>query len=134
MLVLALAAAKIIAHSVLLYRWWACLPPGWRQTSPARAVGFGFIPFYCFYWWFIACVGLANDLNRFIDQHSAPPERVAMWLACASVIVKILICVLFWVPILTNILAVASLILGIVFALSATRACKTVLAATGSGV
>jgi hypothetical protein len=134
LLVLALAAAYIIAHCVLLYRWWACLPPGWRQTSPGRAVGFGFIPFYCFYWWFIAYVGLANDLNRFIDQHSAQPERVPMWLPCASVIVKILRCVLCWVPILTSILAVANLILVIAFALSATRACKSVLVVTESEV
>lgn len=59
---------------VLLYRWWATLPPGWRRTTPARAVGFLFIPLFNLYWFFVAFHGLVTDLNRY-RQVVAPRAR-----------------------------------------------------------
>ncbi len=129
LLILGLVVPTIIASCILMYRWWACLPPGWRQTSPGRAVGFSFIPFYCFYWWFIAYGGLASDLNQFMDAHSVHGKRVSTGLAHGYVIVSILGIVLCWVPVLTNLIGVVGLILFIPFALSATRASKSALVA-----
>ncbi len=135
LLILVLVVPTVIASCVLLYRWWGCLPPGWRQTSPGKAVGFSFIPFYCFYWWFIAYGGLASDLNRFMDAHAVQGERVSTGLAHGYVIVSILSFVLCWVPVVTNLIGIVGVILYIIFAVSATRACKSVLsAAPTSGV
>ncbi len=127
LIVFGIAVPTIIADCVLLYRWWACLPPGWRQTSPAKAVGFSFIPFYCLYWWFIAYGGLASDLNRFLDARGIEGERPSLGLGHAYVILSIVSLVLCWVPVLTNLIGIVALISYIAFALSATRACKRAL-------
>ena len=124
-----LLVLTIVAWCVLVYRWWSCLPAGWRQTTPGKAVGLSFVPFYCFYWWFVAYGGLAADLNKYMEAHGIQGERVSIGLAHGYVILLILGVVLCWVPILANILGVVGLVLFIVFALSATRTCKLVLAA-----
>jgi len=48
---------------VFLYRAWKALPAEFRRTSPGKAVGFLFIPFFNMYWVFQAFWGLARDLN-----------------------------------------------------------------------
>lgn len=126
-ILLAVSVPGIVAWCILMHRWWSCLPAEWRQTTPGKAVGLSFVPFYCFYWWFVAYGGLAGDLNRYMDAHGVRGERVSTGLAHGNVIVGILGLVLFWIPILTNIIGLVDLILFIVFALSATRACKLVL-------
>lgn len=124
LIVLGLLVPGVISSCILLYRWWATLPPGWRQTTPAKAVAYSFIPFYCFYWWFIAYGGLASDVNRFLDVHGIEGERAQVGLAHGYVIVTIVSLILCWVPVLTNLIGIVGLILYIAFALSATRACK----------
>jgi hypothetical protein len=54
---------------VLLYRAWAIIYDGRTGPSPGRAVGFLFIPFFQLYWTFIAILGLAHDLNRFVRRY-----------------------------------------------------------------
>lgn len=134
LILLGVVVPAIVAWCILLHRWWSCLPPGWRQTTPGKAVGLSFVPFYCFYWWFVAYGGLASDLNRYMDAHGVQGERVSTGLAHGYVIVTILGLILCWVPILTNIIQLVGLILLIAFALSATRACKRVLQTTESGI
>ncbi len=59
-----------------LYRAWACLQPGGAQTTPGKAVGFMFIPFFNIYWVFVAINGLPKDWNRVVasykDLQNAP--------------------------------------------------------------
>lgn len=52
---------------ILLYRLWVIVPANIAATSPDRAVGFLFIPFFNIYWMFIAYCRLADhydDLTR----------------------------------------------------------------------
>lgn len=51
---------------VSLYRVWSMIPGKYRSISPAKAVGYCFIPFYNIYWYFIAYGRLADDVNRYI--------------------------------------------------------------------
>lgn len=49
---------------VLLYRLWRLIPPAKAKTTPAKAVGFLFIPIFNLYWQFIAIAGLGRALYR----------------------------------------------------------------------
>jgi hypothetical protein len=44
----------IIFRSIFLYRQWSLLQWHGARTTPGKAVGFGFIPLFCFYGWFVA--------------------------------------------------------------------------------
>jgi hypothetical protein len=69
-------ASKVL-HYILVYKFWKNIQDGFASTTPGKAVGYLFIPFYNFYWFFRAYWGLAKDSNRFIDRHfSDKPEII----------------------------------------------------------
>ena len=84
-----LLIAAIVVGCILLYRGWAVIQDGNARTTPGRAVGFLFIPFFNFYWAFVAYHGLAVDTNRYFASRGstrAPmSEGVALWLAITSI-------------------------------------------------
>jgi len=63
------ANASYVLECILLYQFWKLVQDGNARTTPGKAVGFLFIPFYNFYWMFIAYWGLANELKRYISVH-----------------------------------------------------------------
>lgn len=76
-----------IPFYMTLYRAWKCLQPGgMARTTPGKAVGFMFIPFFNFYWLFQAVNGLATDWNRtvntFQDLKAAPRMSQGIFLTC----------------------------------------------------
>jgi hypothetical protein len=74
-----------ILQYVYLYRAWACLRFGGPRTTPGKAIGFLFIPFFNIYWVFVAIYGLAQDWNRIMSSHpnlqGAPRMSEGMFLA-----------------------------------------------------
>ena len=64
-----------ILYLMLLHKAWAAIQDGQARTTPGKAVGFCFIPFFNFYWIFQAFYGFAVDFNRYAAQHSLP-ERL----------------------------------------------------------
>lgn len=54
----------IVASAILHYRCWQAVPRDIARTTPGKAVGFAFIPFFNFYWHFVSLVGLAEDSAR----------------------------------------------------------------------
>ncbi len=56
---------------VYLYRAWLIIQPGQPLTTPAKAVGFLFIPFFNFYWFFVAYHKWSQEWNR-ITQGPRP--------------------------------------------------------------
>jgi len=66
-IVLCFAAANILLLR-LLYKAWAALPEGCARTSPGKAVGYLFIPFYSFYWCWNVVPGFARDFNDCVTQ------------------------------------------------------------------
>lgn len=60
--------AASILEFFLTYRYWQIIQDGSARTTPGKAVGFQFIPFFSIYWLFCAYFGLAQDQNRFIDR------------------------------------------------------------------
>jgi len=59
-----------IVFLVLTYRMWNAIQDGYARTSPGRAVGMLFVPFYNLYWIFQAYRGFAEDFNSFGFRHS----------------------------------------------------------------
>jgi len=54
----------VILFFVWLYRAWSVVPPIDRSTSPGKAVGYMFIPFFNLYWVFRAIPGLSASTRR----------------------------------------------------------------------
>jgi len=61
--------AGAVLQYVLVYKLWQIVQDGFARTTPGKAVGFLFIPFFNFYWWFVAFFGLSKDQNVYIDRH-----------------------------------------------------------------
>jgi hypothetical protein len=59
-----------IPFLMLMYRFWTCLPPGVRRTTPGKAVGYTFIPIFNIYWIFILLVGFAGDFRGTLRNYS----------------------------------------------------------------
>jgi len=83
--VIALLAAYV-AWGVLHYSCWMALPERYRATTPARAVGFLFIPLFGFYWAFVSFVRLADGFNALQDEHPELSIRNANGLGIAKAV------------------------------------------------
>ena len=96
----ALSAAAILAGAfagvvflILTYKMWAAIQDGYARTTPGKAVGYQFIPFYDLYWLFQAYWGFAKDCSAYIDRHdgihsAASKLPVGLFLAYPVLIVK----------------------------------------------
>ena len=66
-----LTLASFIPFYICLYRAWSCLQPGGlARSTPGKAIGFLFIPFFNYYWLFMAFYGLAKDWNQTVATYS----------------------------------------------------------------
>lgn len=59
----------MIFFYINIYRAWVCLQPGAPRTTPGKAVGFLFIPFFNIYWFFVAINGLPKNWNRIVSSY-----------------------------------------------------------------
>lgn len=82
----------IIANvAYFLYHSWKAIQGSGARTTPAKAVGFCFIPVFNFYWVFQTTWGLARDLNDAICKRGwsevpLVPEGIALSIACLSLL------------------------------------------------
>ncbi|MCY2990788.1 MAG: hypothetical protein NTY19_23355 [Planctomycetota bacterium] len=53
---------QVVFFCILHYRCWRALPEDRRATTPARAIGFMFIPLFNFYWAFVTWPKLSVGL------------------------------------------------------------------------
>lgn len=58
-----------VLQYILIYKFWQIVQDGFARTSPGKAVGFLFIPFFNFYWLFVAYFGLSRDFKSYIERH-----------------------------------------------------------------
>ncbi len=111
--VVSLAAAAV--QFVLYYKMWASIQDGCARTTPGKAVGFMFIPFFNIYWMFQAIWGFSKDYNAFLQRHSiqAKPlsENLFLW-AC-------IVPLLGMVPLVGWLSSIASIVLYIMVIIAA---------------
>ena len=61
---------SMIFFYINVYRAWLCLSAGAPRTTPGKAVGMMFVPFYNLYWIFVAIAGLPKDWNRVMNSYT----------------------------------------------------------------
>ena len=52
-----------VLWATMHYQCWKAIPEKYRRTSPGRAVGLMFVPFYHVYWYFVSYPGLSRGLK-----------------------------------------------------------------------
>ena len=102
---------------ILLYRQWFLLQGHGARTTPGKAVGFGFIPFYCFYWWFVAYAGLATDTNKYLKAGGITSTRMSFGLAVTDCVISILACTIGLIPKVGAVFMIPSMIIGFILVL-----------------
>lgn len=65
----------LIFQSLLHYKCWNSLPAEFRATTPGKAVGFMFIPFFNFYWAFISWPKLSEGLANWQSTTGIAPKN-----------------------------------------------------------
>lgn len=99
---------------IYLYRGWLILQPGGARTSPGKAVGFLFIPFFNFYWVFVSFLGWSQDWNRIRTSHSnlthLPASADGVFMALAICFV----CSFLPLPIIGSLIAIAYGVLSLI--------------------
>ncbi len=100
---------------ILLYRHWLLLQGHGARTTPGKAVGFGFIPIFFFYWWFYSYAGLATDNNRYLTECGLKP-RMSFNLAVYYCVVGVLSMTIGLIPFIGTILTVPMMIVGFMLA------------------
>jgi hypothetical protein len=120
-LLLSLAALPLLVVTtvfwcILLYRQWSLLQGYGARVTPGKAVGFGFIPFYCFYWWFVAYAGLATDTNRHLKTAGITDKGMSFGLAVTDCVLSVLACTIGLVPKIGVVLIVPYMIIGFILA------------------
>lgn len=78
-------AGGAICYMALLSRAWSLIQDGRAATTPGKAVGLLFVPYFNCYWVFIAFWTLARDLDRFANRYSlnTPPAPRGLGAAIA---------------------------------------------------
>jgi len=92
LLLLMLICYIVIVFCRLVYKMWSFIQDGHARTTPGRAVGFLFIPFFSLYWIFQAIWGFAVDYNRYLFRYNIPSRPLSQGLFLTFVI----ICVIPW--------------------------------------
>lgn len=121
----------MVVIGVFLHRLWSAIQAGSPRTTPGKAVGFLFIPFFGFYWVFQAYWGWAKDYNRMIAGSGIDAPTVPEGLALAIPIFIVATLPFGFIPFLGPILAIPGLVLQIVFVVKACGAVNALAQAAG---
>jgi hypothetical protein len=117
------AIAAVVIGYILLYRYWQVIQDGNVRTTPGKAVGYSFIPFFNFYWVFTSFLGLAQDMNRYCRERNiqAPVvnEQLALWY-CILVASSI-------IPYVNFVTSIAALVLYIILLNSLTKTSEVII-------
>jgi len=95
---------------VLNYKAWAAIQDGHARTTPGKAIGFLFIPFFDFYWVFQAIWGLAKDFNAYLQRNSIPSPRLPEGIFLAYCI----LCFAAWIPFVALVVGIVNYIFALI--------------------
>jgi predicted RNA-binding Zn-ribbon protein involved in translation (DUF1610 family) len=104
------AVLVLVFYLFLIYKLWTTVQDERAATTPGKAIGFLFIPFFNLYWQFVALWGLAKDLNRHSREYRIDAPRANEGLALASCVVYC--CSL--IPYVGSLLSLVAFLLGII--------------------
>jgi hypothetical protein len=67
---------QITLNVVLIYKMWASIQDGHARTTPGKAIGFLFIPFFSLYWICQVWGGFPTDYNKYVERHGLNVPRL----------------------------------------------------------
>jgi uncharacterized membrane protein len=77
MMAIAVGIYGSVIGCILLYKAWKAIQDGQPRTTPGKAVGFLFIPFFNLYWIFMAYWGFAQDFNKYLNLKSLAVPKLS---------------------------------------------------------
>lgn len=69
---------SIVIEMMLFYKMWAVIQEGSTSVTPAKAVGFLFIPVFNLYWALLMLTGFPEDYNSFIKRRSVQAKELPL--------------------------------------------------------
>lgn len=72
---------SMVPFVILHHQLWKTIPPRLRVTTPAKAVGFIFIPVFNIYWAFITWPKLAEGIAQALGNPEEDLQQLAIWYA-----------------------------------------------------
>ena len=109
------AIGALVSWAFLHSACWKALPEHLRFTTPQRAVGFMFIPFYNFYWVFISFLKLAEGVTRWQSACGFQASNQLRTLAMAMAITHVCIFTIGLIPVLGSLVDIGSVIVFAMF-------------------
>jgi len=88
----ALLITGFIFFYVAHYNYWKLVQRPDVTTTPGKAVGYLFIPFYNFYWIFVSFRGLAVEINKTAAQKKLPNVKTANVGVATAFCILLLLC------------------------------------------
>jgi hypothetical protein len=112
---LPISVLATIFTCILHYNCWQAVPIKHRRTTPGKAVGYLFIPFFNLYWLFISFPALAKGFSNYAREAKDTEIGDQSNLAIAYAVVTIFSLGFSFINGLASVMLIASLILFIVF-------------------
>lgn len=75
----------LYCFNTYMYRLWEEIPTEFARTTPWKASRFSLIPFFNWYWWFVAFVGLYKDMNKATESYSLGTRFDTTWIMAACI-------------------------------------------------
>jgi len=107
--VLPITVPAVVLSCIVHYKCWKAVPKEIARTTPGKAIGFLFIPFFNFYWAFVSYMGLAEDLN------CAKGGKNYRSLGITIAILFICSWTLTWMPFVSTLIEIPSFILWVIY-------------------
>jgi serine/threonine protein kinase len=104
-----------VLWSMLHYSCWKGLPERFRATTPAKAIGYLFIPLFNFYWAFVSFPKLADGFNALRAERPDLPLKDLKTLGMASAVIFVCYWTIGWIPGVGSIVCLADLMLFLFF-------------------
>lgn len=101
--------AALVAWHVFLFRVWDVAQSFSERTTPAKAVGFLFVPLFNLYWVHVAYHGLAQDMNRQLRLVGLGERLEVSEALVVTAHVLLIVGVLSWLTVITWVVSVGSL-------------------------
>jgi hypothetical protein len=115
LITLPLAVVTLVFSAMLHYQMWQAVPERFRRTTPGKAVGFLFIPFFIFYWYFPSYAGLAEDVSKATGRPSS------FGLGITFAILSIVIWFVTWIPFLGLLFMIGRYVIWLLYVRSMAR-------------
>lgn len=106
---------SVVFSSILHFHCWNAIPERFRFTSPGKAVGYLFIPFFNFYWAFVSWPKLNEGLVIWQRSEGRQPAADAQGLALIYSILFVCSLTIGLIPGVDILIAVTSLVIYILF-------------------